>query len=69
MYQVAEELPINEQKYLANVKYSSKALLLLLVFPLSLLLLCFRELTVYQFEWWFGCFFDELVLDGVLDLV
>jgi len=43
--------------------------MLFLVFPHALLFLSLRDLTFFQFEGGVSCFFDELVLDGVLDLL
>ena len=47
----------------------SKILMLFLVFHLALIFLSLRDLTLFQFEGGISRFFDELVLDGVLDML
>ena len=69
MDQIIEELSIKDHKNLINIKYLSKALVLFLNFLLSFLLLGFRDQTLIQLERWFSCFFDKLILDGVLYLL
>jgi hypothetical protein len=64
-----EELSIEEHKNLFIFENLSKILMLFLVFPHALLFLSLRDLTLFQFEGGISCFFDELVLDGVLDLL
>jgi hypothetical protein len=54
---------------LLSIENLSKTLMLFLVFPHALLFLSLRDLTLFQFEGGVSCFFDELALDGVLDLL
>jgi hypothetical protein len=66
---MTDELPIKKYKNLFSIENLSKTLMLFLVFPHALLFLSLRDLTLFQFEGGIGCIFDELVLDGVLDLL
>ena len=69
LLQITEEFPIKNYKHLFSIENLSKTLMLFLVFPHAYLILSLRDLNLFQFEWGVSCFFDELVLDGVLDLL
>jgi hypothetical protein len=67
--QIPKEFPIKKYKNLFSIENLSKTLMLFLVFPHALLFLSLRDLTLFQFEGGISWTFDELALDGVLDLL